>query len=174
MLQETFVPNLNTACLSGGVGRFGLLQYMAGEPLWDCLSGPSSSYITDQFPRRHHFLMHAANSLGAKSESTTRLPTRANRCRPLRLHLLLRQRLSAKTFRLSGRGSRVYARGFSSGSYKPRQLGSLHIEGRRRSTSKPSVLGADQTISEIGIRILPDEKRLLDGRFILESNISRF
>src|ERR1700674_2902854 len=64
-------------------------------------------------------------------------------------------------------------RRFSSGSYKPRQLGSLHIEGRRRSTSKPSVLSTDQTISEIGSRILPDEKSLLDGRFILESNISR-
>ena len=122
----------------------------------------------------HHFLMRAANSLGAKSESTTRLPTRANRRHPLRLHLLLQRKPSAETFRLSGRGIWVYARGFSSGSYKSRQLGSLHIQGRRRSTSKPSVLGADQTISEIGGRILPDEKRLLDGRFILESNISRF
>ena len=38
----------------------------------------------------------------------------------------------------------------SSGSYKPRQLGSLHIEGRGRSTSKPSVLGPDKTIGKIG------------------------
>jgi hypothetical protein len=38
----------------------------------------------------------------------------------------------------------------SSDSYKPRQLGSLHIEGRGRSTSKPSVLGPDKTIGEIG------------------------
>jgi hypothetical protein len=59
----------------------------------------------------------------------------------------------------------------SLGSYKPRQLGSLHIESCRRSTSKPSVLGTDQTISEIGSRILPDEKSLFDGRLILESNI---
>lgn len=40
--------------------------------------------------------------------------------------------------------------GLSSDSYKPRQLGSLHIEGRGRSTSKPSVLGPDKTIGEIG------------------------
>ena len=64
-------------------------------------------------------------------------------------------------------------RGLSSGSNKPWQLGSLHIEGCRRSTSKTSVLDTDQTICEIGSRILPDEKRLLDGRFILESNIDR-
>ena len=159
--------------LIGWRWAIGLLQYMAGEPLWDCLSSPSSSYTTTQFPRRYHFLNRAANSLGAKSEFAIRLPTRVNRCRPLRLHLLLQRKPRAKTFRLSGRGSRVYARGFSSGSYKPRQLGSLHIQGRRRSTSKPSVFGADQTISESGSRILPDEKRLLDRRFILESNISR-
>jgi hypothetical protein len=30
-----------------------------------------------------------------------------------------------------------------------------------------------QAISEIGSRILPDEKSFLDGRFILESNIGR-
>ncbi|MCX7152132.1 MAG: hypothetical protein NT115_06305, partial [Proteobacteria bacterium] len=63
--------------------------------------------------------------------------------------------------------------GLSLGSYKSRQLGSLHIEGCRRSTSEPSVLDADQTIGEIGSRILPDEKGLLDGRLILESNIGR-
>ena len=50
--------------LIGWRWAIGLLQYMAGEPLWDCLSSPSSSYITDQFPRRHHFLTRAANSLG--------------------------------------------------------------------------------------------------------------
>ena len=57
--------------------------------------------------------------------------------------------------------------------YKSRQLGSLHIEGCRSSASKSSVLGTNQTISEIGSRILPDEKSLLDGRLILESNIAR-
>jgi hypothetical protein len=160
--------------LIGWRWAIGRLQYMAGEPLWNCFSSSSSSYITDQFPRRHHFLMHAANSLGAKSESAIRLPAQVNRRRRLLLRRLLQRKPRAKTFRLSGRGSRVYARGFSSGSYKPRQLRSLHIEGRRRSTSKPSVLGADRTISESGSRILPDEKCLLDGRFILESNISRF
>ena len=64
-------------------------------------------------------------------------------------------------------------RQLSPGCYKSRQLGSPHIEGCRRSTTKPPVLGTDQAISEIGGRILPDEKGLLDGRFILESNIVR-
>ncbi|MCX7162171.1 MAG: hypothetical protein NT083_03855 [Rhodocyclales bacterium] len=41
-------------------------------------------------------------------------------------------------------------RQLSSGSDKPRQLGSLQIKGCRRSTSKPSVFGTDQAISEIG------------------------
>jgi len=58
-------------------------------------------------------------------------------------------------------------RQLSSGSDKPRQLGSLQIKGCRRSTSKPSVFGTDQAISEIGSRILPDEKSLLDGWLIL-------
>ena len=34
-------------------------------------------------------------------------------------------------------------------------------------------MDTDQTIGEIGGRILPDEKSLLDGRLILESNIGR-
>ena len=34
-------------------------------------------------------------------------------------------------------------------------------------------MGTDQTIGEIGGRVLPDEKRFLDGRFIFEANIVR-
>ena len=55
-------------------------------------------------------------------------------------------------------------------SYKSRQLGSLHIEACRRPASKSSVSCTDQAIGKIGGRILPNEKSLLDGRFILESN----
>jgi hypothetical protein len=43
------------------------------------------------------------------------------------------------------------------GGYKPGRLGSLRIEGCRRSTSKPSVSGTDQTLSEIGSRILKED-----------------
>jgi len=57
------------------------------------------------------------------------------------------------------------------GSYKSRQLGSLHIGGRGRSASQSPVFGADKTISKIGGRVPPDEKRLLNGWLILKLNI---
>lgn len=56
---------------------------------------------------------------------------------------------------------------------KPRQLGSLCIEGRCHPTTQSSVFGTDQAIGEIGSSIFPDKNSFLDCRLILELNIGR-
>ncbi len=127
----------------------------------DAMSGPASWDVSfRKFSSRYDSSLAAAHAEYSVPAGTSPLDSRWH--------------LTGQARNASSKRDVTMLRRLLSGSYESRQLGSLHIKCCCRSTTKSSVLGTYQTISEIGSRILPAEKSLLDGRLILKSNIGRF